>query len=164
MLQEYSVPADFPGLEILRNAWSIIMDDETVHVALRFSPRVRERVLETRWHPSQTCVDDPERPGFLRWTADVADTTDMLPWIRGWGAECEVLQPERLRQSLALEAQRIWAVYGGDQAGTEEPAPQAVLRSPRPIVRGSAKVWRITLRPWRRWRRSSQPFGAAELA
>ena len=165
LLQEYSVPADFPGLEILRNAWSIIMGDETVHVALRFNPRVRERVLETRWHPSQTCADDPERPGFLRWTADVADTTDMLPWIRGWGAECEVLQPERLRQSLALEAQRIWAVYGGDQAGTEEPAPQAVLVAHTANRQGQRQGLADHLEAVATLAQEfAQPFGAAELA
>ena len=46
-------PPDFPGLDILRNAWSIVMGEETIRVILRFSPIVKARVLETRWHPSQ---------------------------------------------------------------------------------------------------------------
>jgi predicted DNA-binding transcriptional regulator YafY len=53
--ESYSVPPDFPGLEILRNAWSIVMGETTLRVVLRFSERVKVRVLETRWHPSGRC-------------------------------------------------------------------------------------------------------------
>src|SRR5690606_29496904 len=49
----YSVPLDFPGLEILRNSWSIVMGETTIRVVLRFSPRAKDRVLEAQWHPSQ---------------------------------------------------------------------------------------------------------------
>jgi CRISPR-associated endonuclease/helicase Cas3 len=108
---DYSVPQDFPGLDILRNAWSIVLGEETLRVVLRFSPDVKKRVLETRWHPSQQTGDDPEKPGFLRWQVDVADTMDLLPWIRGWGADVEVLEPESLRKALVREAQRLAEVY-----------------------------------------------------
>jgi len=109
--QEYRIPPDFPGLELLRSAWSIVTGDETVRVVLRFSPRVMKRVLETRWHPSQATGDDPDKPGWLRWQVDVADTLDLLPWVRGWGADLEVLEPEELRQSLKREAQELAQLY-----------------------------------------------------
>ena len=108
----YALPPDFPGLDILRNAWSIVLGEETVRVALRFSPDVRKRVLETRWHPSQQTSDDPEKPGWLRWQVDVADTLDLLPWIRGWGADCEVLEPKELRETLMGEAKAMAERYG----------------------------------------------------
>ncbi len=109
---EYALPPDFPGLEILRNAWSIVLGEETVHVMLRFSPDVKKRVLETRWHPSQKTSDDPEKPGWLCWQVDVADTLDLLPWIRGWGADCEVLEPKELRETLMGEAKAMAERYG----------------------------------------------------
>lgn len=109
--QEYQIPADFPGLEILRTAWSIIYGEGLVTVKLRFGPAVRQRVLETRWHPSEDKQDDLERPGYLLWTAQVADTTDMLSWIRGWGADVEVLEPVELRGALVRETQRLAEVY-----------------------------------------------------
>lgn len=109
--EDYSVPSDFPGLDILRNAWSIVLGDETVHVVLRFSPDVKKRVLETRWHPSQQTADDPERPGWLRWQVDVTDTMDLLPWVRGWGSDCEVLEPESLRKALSREARKLAELY-----------------------------------------------------
>lgn len=110
--QEYAIPRDFPGLEILRNAWSIIHGEDLVQVTLRFSPAVRKRVLETHWHPSQETADDPAKPGYLTWKAQVADTTDMLPWVRGWGADCEVLEPKELRETLMGEAKAMAERYG----------------------------------------------------
>lgn len=107
--ESFRVPADFPGLDLLRNSWSIILGEQTVRVLLRFSPSVRARVLETQWHPSQQHTDDRDKQGWLRWQVDVADTLDMQPWIRGWGSDVEVIEPEELRMSLtrhvALQAQ-----------------------------------------------------------
>ncbi|RMD57321.1 CRISPR-associated endonuclease Cas3'', partial [Candidatus Parcubacteria bacterium] len=94
----YVIPDDFPGLPILRNAWNIMTGEETIQVVLRFSPRVRERVEETIWHPSEQKFADPEKEGWLRWTAEIANTQDILPWIRSWGADCEVVGPEQLRK------------------------------------------------------------------
>ncbi len=117
--QSYTLPPDFPGLDILRHSWSIMMGDETAEIVLRFSPRVRERVLETQWHPSETKTEAPEKPGYLLWSAHVADTTDMLPWVRGWGADCEALAPLELREALMREAGRSAALYG--VAGAQSP-------------------------------------------
>ena len=108
---DYSIPADFQGLEILRNAWNIITGEETIHVVLRFSERVKSRVLETRWHPSQQTREDTEKPGTLFWEVQVADTLDLLPWIRGWGADCEVLEPKALREVLEREVKKMARVY-----------------------------------------------------
>lgn len=110
--EDYAVPPDFPGLEVLKDAWSIVLGEACVKVVLRFSPAVRERVLESRWHPSQQTLDDAEKPGWLLWEVQVADTLDLVPWVRSWGADCEVLEPEGLRRELKSEARRIAKVYG----------------------------------------------------
>lgn len=110
--ERFTVPPDFPGLTILRDAWSIIMGAADVEVILRFSPHVRQRVLETQWHPSQQVEDDPEQPGYLRLTVHVADTMDMLPWIRSWGHDVEVLAPTNLRETLMGQARRMALQYG----------------------------------------------------
>lgn len=110
--QEYDIPTDFLGLDVLHNAWSIFYGEELITVTLRFSPAVRQRVLETRWHPSECKQEDTERSGWLLWSAQVADTTDMLPWIKGWGSECEVLAPQVLRETLMGEAKALAERYG----------------------------------------------------
>lgn len=36
----------------------------------------------------------------------------MLPWIRGWGADVEVIGPTTLRETLMGEARAMAEVYG----------------------------------------------------
>jgi CRISPR-associated endonuclease/helicase Cas3 len=108
--QTFDVPSDFPGLEILRSAWVIIFGEELVEVRLRFSRQAAERVQETRWHPSQTV--EPAEDGGCLWTAQVADVTDMLPWVRGWGSAVTVLEPPELRRRLEREARTLATIYG----------------------------------------------------
>lgn len=122
--QEYRIPPDFPGLDILRSAWSIIWGEELTLVTLRFSPAVKKRVLETHWHPLQgDPISDPDKPDYLIWKARVADTLDMLPWIRGWGSECEVLEPIKLKETLMGEAKAMAESYGWFVSSTDNPKP-----------------------------------------
>lgn len=107
--QTYTIPDDFPGLDILQNAWSIMMGETTERVMLRFSRQVKKRVLETNWHPSQE--HEEEADGRLRWWVDVADTTDMKPWIRSWGSDVEVLEPEHLRETLKNTTASLSKIY-----------------------------------------------------
>lgn len=112
--EDYEIPDSFDGLATLRSAWSIISGEKTVEIVLRFSPNVRERVLETRWHSSEKTEPDEEKEGWLRWTAKVADTTDMLPWIRGWGADVEALSPPSLQKELRKETKKLMNLYLGE--------------------------------------------------
>ncbi len=109
--QPYSIPSDFPGLAIFDKAWSIITGEETTRVVLRFSDKVAQRVLETNWHPSQGYDWDKEKEGYLRWWVDIADTTDIFPWIRGWGQDVEVLAPDTLRESLKIQVKHLAQTY-----------------------------------------------------
>ncbi|HZQ07257.1 MAG TPA: WYL domain-containing protein [Anaerolineae bacterium] len=121
--QEYTIPHEFRGLDLLKSAWSVIYGAELVTVILRFSPKVRKRVLETRWHFSEQKDDDPDHPGYLLWQAQVADTTDMLPWIRGWGSDVEVVEPRELRETMMGEAKALAEKYGwfvSSQAGGKQ--------------------------------------------
>lgn len=106
---EYRIPADFPGLKILQNAWSIFHGTDVQQVQLRFSPRVARRVRETQWHDSQLLEADGTH---LIMTIEVADTTDLKPWIRSWGADCEVLEPVELRNEMIGEARKLAELYG----------------------------------------------------
>ncbi len=125
--QEYQIPPDFPGLDILKSAWSIIYGEKVEPVTLRFGPAVYKRIWETRWHPSEDKKNDPDKPEHVLWTAQIADTTDMLPWIRGWGADCEVLAPEGLKQKMKAESRRLARMYGVSLS--ESPSPyQRILR------------------------------------
>ena len=109
----YEIPDDFSAEALLADAWGIwYTEAEPVEVMLRFHPRVAHRVRETQWHSSETIEEQPD--GSLIWWARVAEPQEMLPWIRGWGADVTVLAPEELREQLAGEARRLAKAYGWD--------------------------------------------------
>ena len=106
-------PKSFNESEFIRNVWSIWDDDgELVTVKLRFQGETAvRRVQESVWHPNQS---EPELllNGDLIWSTQVAEWREMLPWIRGWGADCEVLEPVDLRETLMGEAKTMAEQYG----------------------------------------------------
>ena len=109
--ETYQIPADFDLREKLADAWGIwYTEAEPVEVVLKFHPRVAGRVRETRWHRNEDVAEQAD--GSLIWRARVAEPQEMLPWIRGWGADVEVVGPEGLRNQLMGEARRMAEIYG----------------------------------------------------
>jgi len=109
--RSYEIPEDFDPREQLADAWSIwFTEGEPVEVVLKFHPRVANRVRETRWHRSEQVEDQPD--GSLIWRARVAEVQEMVPWIRGWGADVEVVEPKELRERMTGEARRLARMYG----------------------------------------------------
>jgi predicted DNA-binding transcriptional regulator YafY len=108
--QHYTIPEDFDPRRLLAEAWGIwYTEAEPVEVVLRFHPRAAVRVRETRWHRSEQVEELPD--GSLVWRARVAEPREMLPWVRGWGADVEVLGPAELRGALMGEARRLAEMY-----------------------------------------------------
>lgn len=115
----FELSSEFKGAEQLQQAWIVMYSDEKpVRVRLRFSAAVTPRVRETRWHPNQEIT--LTRAG-CEWTALIGDTVEIEPWIRGWGCECEVLEPPELRASILNHVQRSLRLYG---LSTSETAPR----------------------------------------
>ncbi len=109
--EAYTIPEDFNPRDLLAEAWGIwYTEAEPVEVVLKFHPRVARRVQETRWHRSEQLEEQPD--GSLLWRAQVAEPQEMVPWIRGWGADCEVLEPAELREQMTGEARRLAENYG----------------------------------------------------
>ncbi len=108
--ETFEIPESFNDEELLKHAWGIWYGDkDPITVKLRFSPAAARRVKESIWHPLEK-VEDTEDGGCL-WSADVAEWREMLPWVRGWGADCEVLEPKALREALVREAQELAELY-----------------------------------------------------
>lgn len=106
----YAVPTDFDADQIFNQAWGIwFTEKEPIEVELRFSKQVARRVLESRWHPSEEVNEQDD--GSLMWRASIAEPQEMLPWIRGWGADVEVLRPQELRATLKNEAEKMTILY-----------------------------------------------------
>ncbi len=111
LLQEsYSVPHDFDPVALFENAWGIwFTEEEPVIVKLRFSQRVAARVRETCWHTSEQITELEN--GDLLWSASIAEPREMMPWIRGWGADVEVLEPQNLREMIFNEVKNLSNLY-----------------------------------------------------
>ncbi|ACL24096.1 helix-turn-helix transcriptional regulator [Chloroflexus aggregans] len=111
-LEYFDFPDNFDEQQLLRHTWGIwIGDSEPVTVKLRFlSGEATRRVQETVWHPSQQITLLPD--GGCEWQAQVADWREILPWVRGWGASVEVIEPHDLRETLMGEAKALAERYG----------------------------------------------------
>jgi len=108
--ETFEIPESFNDEELLKHAWGIWYGNkEPEQVKLRFSPAVTRRVKESIWHPLEK-VEDTEDGGCI-WSVDIAEWREMLPWVRGWGADCEVLEPKALREALTREAQSLAELY-----------------------------------------------------
>jgi len=104
--------ADPEGIDLdqwLHSAWGVMWGDE-VEVKLRFSAAVTRRVKESTWHSSQVIEDLPD--GGCLVTVRVGSTMEITPWIRGWGPDVEVLEPEEFRASFGTWAETLHAMYG----------------------------------------------------
>lgn len=108
----FEAPQHFDVRRLLNGAWGIWFnkDEQPTTVKLRFSSFVRKRVEESRWHPSERTA--PDEQGGLIWTAEIDEPQEMLPWIRGWGADCEVLAPQELREQAMGDVRRQMRMYG----------------------------------------------------
>ena len=110
--ESYTIPSEFDTTTYLQNSWQIMGGDQTVEVVLRFisdiAPYVRERV----WHASQVIESHPD--GGLTLKVCIAEPREMLPWIRSWGAQVEVLAPDWLRERVAEDLKKGAELYSGD--------------------------------------------------
>jgi predicted DNA-binding transcriptional regulator YafY len=108
--QTYTIPQDFDPRSLLANAWGIwYTEAPPVEVALRFHPRVAGRLKETQWHWSEQI--EPQLDGGLIWRVQIAEPREMVPWIRSWGPDVQVLSPDELRRRITDEAKRTVEAY-----------------------------------------------------
>lgn len=106
----YEIPRHFDRRHFLANMWGISNEGEgKVQVVLAFSMDVTPLIKERIWHASQRIETLDDKRCTLN--VQVSDWHELLPWIRSWGSQVEVLEPESLRRELAAEALRVEAIY-----------------------------------------------------
>jgi predicted DNA-binding transcriptional regulator YafY len=112
LLEEtFERPADFDPVTRLSSAWNVMYGDTLQRVSLRFSPDITWRVRESVWHPSQTLEELAD--GGCRVTFRVAYPREMRPWIRQWGQDVYVEEPDWLRHEIAADLRAAAEQYGG---------------------------------------------------
>lgn len=93
---------------MLRHLWGIQSGQGLTKVQLRFhESSIKDRVRRTVWLPSQRIIERAD--GSLDLVVEVVDVFELVPWIRGWGPGCEVLEPLGLQARISEVEQN----YGG---------------------------------------------------
>jgi proteasome accessory factor B len=111
--EPFTIPDNFDLDTYLANSWGIMTGDDITEVVLRFTSDMTAHVHERQWHPSQRIETLPDGRCILR--VKIAEPIEMLPWIRGWGPQVEVLEPAWLRQQVSEDLRQAVAMY--DHAG-----------------------------------------------
>ncbi len=94
-----------------RQAWGVwSVSQHPIRVVLHFEPRHYDRLIESTWHPSQRISFDND--GIVRFSVEVSNPDEMIPWIRSWGAGVTVQEPPQLRERIIRSLQRQLQAYG----------------------------------------------------
>lgn len=111
----YQIPTGFDRAPFLASMWGI-SSSETQHmrVVLAFSADVTPLIKERTWHASQRIEILDDKRCTL--SMQVTDWRELLPWIRSWGAQVEVLDPPTLRHQLSTEAHQLRQLYTATSA------------------------------------------------
>ncbi len=96
---------------LVEGAFGIFQGEERIPVTLRFSPFRSRWIREQVWHPNQQIQELFD--GSLEITFPVADFREVKMMILQFGADCEVVTPEELRQEVVDEIRRMEGVYMG---------------------------------------------------
>jgi proteasome accessory factor B len=117
--EPYSIPPDFDANHYFSTAWGIMGGVGEVKVALTFSPEAAPLLKERIWHDPQVIEDLPG--GVCRLIVWVKDWREMRPWIRSWGSQVEVEEPDTLRDEIALDAVKVTDFYRMARAEKSKP-------------------------------------------
>lgn len=72
---------------------------ETIHLVARLDKGVGEDLFETPLERQRSLK--PGEDGWLELVADVREKHQLWWWIRGFGAQVELIEPSSLRQAVA---------------------------------------------------------------
>lgn len=115
--QNYQIPEDFDPQVYLSNAWGVIGDRDPMLVRLRFDAGVK-RWLQGRRFPGVLDMSDDEQGNLLvtiqTGKNSKGEPQELIPWIRGWGAKVEVLEPQGLREIWLNDARAVIEKFGGE--------------------------------------------------
>jgi CRISPR-associated endonuclease/helicase Cas3 len=114
---QYQIPDDFDPQKYLSNAWGVIGDRNPVIVRLEFDKSVK-RWLE-RDFPGVQKREETEN-GNLILTIQTGANNDgkpveLMSWIRGWGANVEILEPQSLKDEWLNDARELLRLHGSEQ-------------------------------------------------
>jgi predicted DNA-binding transcriptional regulator YafY len=106
---EFQRPADFDPMGHLGTSFGVSTGTGTTTVKLRISSEGAHHVIERRWHDTQSVKPLPG--SAVEVTFALSDLNDLTRWILGFGSDCEVVEPLKLRAMIAEEGRKMSARY-----------------------------------------------------
>jgi len=86
-----------------------VMQDELYTVRVRISPGWARYVGEKIWHESQKAKKNGD--GSLELSFRIAGLDEIKRWVLSFGPECQVLEPEKLKEMVRKDLSRNLAQY-----------------------------------------------------
>ncbi len=106
--QPFELPPDFSVGQYFKTHWEVF-DGKPEPIHLRFRGEAAWRIQEMTWHRSQEIQKQPD--GAIDLKLEVSANPEFKTWVLGWGAQCEVLAPLKLKTALQTEVQQLAQVY-----------------------------------------------------
>ncbi len=103
--ETFDRPADFRVEEYLKGSFRAFRGAGDHRVVLRFKPEVARRFAEKKWHASQAL--EPQQDGSLIARLYLNSLVEVKRWVMWWGADCEVVAPKELRESIVEELKQM---------------------------------------------------------
>ncbi|MHB8132986.1 MAG: helix-turn-helix transcriptional regulator [Anaerolineaceae bacterium] len=102
----YSIPKEFNVEEYFGDGWGLMRGaaKEPETVCLHFNEVAGRWVTEEHWHKSQ--INEVQNDGSYVVRFFVGVTPEMVNWLLYYGANVEVLEPDRLRKKVKEEHRR----------------------------------------------------------
>jgi len=112
LLDEKAKPVDVKTVERTFNSgYGVFSGDSVEWATLRFTPTRARWVAHERWHPLQR--GQTEADGTYVLEVPFADPRELIMDILKYGADVEVLGPEKLRRDVAAEVRKMAERVGG---------------------------------------------------
>jgi predicted DNA-binding transcriptional regulator YafY len=106
--ERFTIPKDFNLDDFMRQSFRV-MHDELYTVKVRISPAWARWVGEKIWHESQKVKKNGD--GSLELIFLVAGLDEIKRWVLSFGPECQVLEPEKLKDIVRKDLYRMMAQY-----------------------------------------------------
>jgi proteasome accessory factor B len=105
--QPFKYPTDYRPEQVTEGAFGLIRGEPT-HVRLIFDPKVARYVERVQWHSTQKFSRTARG---LEMTMEVRGTTELVPWIMGFGENAVVDSPVALRAEVGAALDRAARHY-----------------------------------------------------
>ncbi|HWP47355.1 MAG TPA: WYL domain-containing protein [Candidatus Limnocylindrales bacterium] len=106
----FEVREDYSFRNRHRDSFSVFTGERKTRVKIRFNKEKAFYIQEVKWHPSERI--EALKDGGILYEVEVAEPREVIWWVRQWGPDAEVLEPEEMRQYMLNMARREVEMYG----------------------------------------------------